>query len=91
MDSFLAVNKALPMQLIFFRDGVSEGQFSEVCQRELGVIDRTQQIIHHSSLVPFNPSFPEVIHSYQAGYMGQKCGKPKVTFVVVRKRYLVPL
>lgn len=68
MDSFLAVNKALPMQLIFFRDGVSEGQFSEVCQRELGVID-------------------QVIHSYQAGYMGQKCGKPKVTFVVVRKRH----
>lgn len=45
----------------------------------------------HSPSVPFNPFFTEVIHSYQADYMKQKSGKPKITFVVVRKRYLVPL
>lgn len=35
MDHYHATNKVKPDRLIFYRDGVSEGQFAEVQQKEL--------------------------------------------------------
>ena len=41
MKSYLKMHDKLPLRLIFFRDGVSEGQFSQVCLEELAQIKST--------------------------------------------------
>ncbi|KAF7968418.1 hypothetical protein HWV62_30621 [Athelia sp. TMB] len=40
MKSYLKMHDKLPLRLIFFRDGVSEGQFSQVCLEEVTQIKK---------------------------------------------------
>lgn len=38
VDNFGAKNQAAPKNIIFFRDGVSEGEYERVCQEEIQAI-----------------------------------------------------
>lgn len=45
MKKFFAATKKKPERVIFFRDGVSEGQFDDVVRREAGAIKRKSNLI----------------------------------------------
>lgn len=38
IKNYYRMSKRQPARLLFFRDGVSEGQFDEVCRREIAAI-----------------------------------------------------
>lgn len=41
MKNFKKKTTRKPERIVFFRDGVSEGQFDEVCRKEIAAIKRT--------------------------------------------------
>lgn len=66
---FGMMNKVSPRQIIFFRDGVSEGEFEVVVKEELNAISLAIDLLWTEKNI--------------------KDPKPKLTFIIVGKRYVV--
>ncbi|KDQ33827.1 hypothetical protein PLEOSDRAFT_21640, partial [Pleurotus ostreatus PC15] len=65
VSAFGVKNRAGPAAIVFFRDGVSEGEYSQVAEKEI----------------------PAIQGMAGASVFGRKQAKPKLTFIVVGKRY----
>ena len=64
-------NRCLPDHIIYYRDGVSEGQFNEVLQKEIGLMQKL---------------FLEVLPKNLA-HLRTNPYKPKITVIIVQKRH----
>jgi eukaryotic translation initiation factor 2C len=50
LDQFIEINKIPPKRIIFFRDGVSEGEYNTVATAELEAIQGTFKLINYLHL-----------------------------------------
>jgi len=75
----LSTNGKYPKRIVFFRDGVSEGEYARVAREEIEVINDCLL-----NLAQFNKDGTQVSGGSKAYATGQK---PLVTFIVVGKRH----
>lgn len=61
LTHFAAANKTKPQRILFYRDGVSEGQFTQVLNHELNAIKEACREISASSGTAYNPTVTIVI------------------------------
>jgi len=75
LEQFFKQNKSYPKSIIVYRDGVSEGQFSQVIDQEIPMISEACQKLaknynpkitvfvvqkrHHTRFMPFNETFDD--------------------------------
>ena len=85
---FYAGRNPPPTRLIFFRDGVSEGEYEQVAQQEIRAI--TGSFPSHSCFRWCTDAFDLV--AIDKLWMSNKIivAKPKLTFIVVGKRWVLP-
>jgi eukaryotic translation initiation factor 2C len=86
---FYAGRNPPPTRLIFFRDGVSEGEYEQVAQQEIQAITGSSFLLHLC--------FCWCTDAFDLGaidklWMNMKVSapKPKLTFIVVGKRWALP-
>ena len=82
---FIDISKIPPKRVIFFRDGVSEGEYNTMATTELEAIQGTFELIIRSSDIWDLFFFLAAIKTI----VGGRDYKILVTFIIVGKRYVL--
>jgi eukaryotic translation initiation factor 2C len=81
--------KILPTRILFFRDGVSEGEFAKVAEQEIKKIEGSSMTVLSSFCTEFLSAESITMVWNKLGITG-KVARPTLTFVVVGKRCVLP-
>ncbi len=85
IDSFGSINKGVPSQILFFRDGVSEGEFDTIGKHEIPAIQGANTALILRPMYLRRRRFTEGI---AAVFRKRNVDAPipKITFIIVGKR-----